>query len=178
MKVLLTGASGLLGRAVHSQCNEKGYDTKALAFTRSDPAKQLVKLDLTDSAAVEACLKDFRPDVVIHTAAERRPDVVEKDPTASHAINVDAPASIATIASKLDKVPLLINISTDYVFDGSKPPYKVDDAPNPLNAYGVSKLQGERAVAEHAKQATSPTSVCQCCTARPSPTMSRLSMSC
>ncbi|SPO29314.1 related to Vacuolar protein sorting-associated protein VPS5 [Ustilago trichophora] len=151
MKVLITGASGLLGRAVHQQCIEKGFDTKALAFTRSDPSKQLVKLDLTDPAAVEACLRDFQPDVIIHTAAERRPDIVENDPAASQAINVDAPATLATLASKLDKVPLLINISTDYVFDGSKPPYKVDDAPNPLNAYGVSKLQGERAVADHAK---------------------------
>lgn len=151
MKVLITGASGLLGRAVHQQCKEKGYDTKALAFTRFDPEKQLVKLDLTDASAVESCLREFRPDVIVHTAAERRPDVVEKDPAASHAINVDAPASIATLASTLDKVPLLVNISTDYVFDGSKPPYKVEDAPNPLNAYGVSKLQGERAVAENAK---------------------------
>ncbi|CDS01882.1 hypothetical protein, partial [Sporisorium scitamineum] len=151
IKVLITGASGLLGRAVHQQCIDKGYDTKALAFSRSDPAKQLVKLDLADAVAVESCLREFNPDVIVHTAAERRPDVVEKDPTASHAINVEAPASIATIASQLDKVPLLINISTDYVFDGSKPPYKVDDAPNPLNAYGVSKLQGERAVEEHAK---------------------------
>lgn len=151
MKVLITGASGLLGRAVHQLCTEKSYDTKALAFTRSDPSKGLVKLDLTDPAAVESCLKDFQPDVVVHTAAERRPDVVENDPAASHAINVEAPASIATLASQLDKPPILINISTDYVFDGSKPPYSVDDAPNPLNAYGVSKLQGERAVAEHAK---------------------------
>ncbi|SJX65710.1 related to Vacuolar protein sorting-associated protein VPS5 [Sporisorium reilianum f. sp. reilianum] len=151
MKVLITGASGLLGRAVHQQCIDKGYDTQALAFSRADPAKKLVKLNLTDAAAVESCLREFEPDVIVHTAAERRPDVVEKDPAASHAINVDAPTSIATIAAQLDKVPLLINISTDYVFDGSKPPYKVDDAPNPLNAYGVSKLQGERAVEEHAK---------------------------
>ncbi|SPO29957.1 related to Vacuolar protein sorting-associated protein VPS5 [Ustilago trichophora] len=151
MKVLITGASGLLGRAVHQQCIEKGFDTKALAFTRSDPSKQLIKLDLTDAAAVEACLRDFQPDLIIHTAAERRPDIVENDPAASQAINVDVPASIASLASSLDKVPLLINISTDYVFDGSKPPYKVDDAPNPLNAYGVSKLQGERAIADHAK---------------------------
>lgn len=151
MKVLITGASGLLGRAVHQQCIDNNIETKALAFTRSDPAKQLVRLDLTDATALESCLRDFQPDVIIHTAAERRPDVVEKDPAASQAINVDAPASLATLASQLDKVPLLINISTDYVFDGSKPPYKVDDAPNPLNAYGVSKLQGERAVAEHAK---------------------------
>ncbi|KAI3477613.1 hypothetical protein L1887_60653 [Cichorium endivia] len=151
MKVLITGASGLLGRAVHHLCTEKSYDTKALAFTRSDPSKGLVKLDLTDPAAVESCLKDFQPDVIVHTAAERRPDVVENDPAASHAINVEAPASIATLAAQLDKPPILINISTDYVFDGSKPPYTVDDAPNPLNAYGVSKLQGERAVAEHAK---------------------------
>src|SRR5690242_21943938 len=100
MKVLITGASGLLGRSVHQQCIEKGYGTKALAFTRSDPSKNLVKLDLTDASAVESCLNEYKPDVIIHTAAERRPDVVENDPAACQAINVDAPAHIASVASK------------------------------------------------------------------------------
>ena len=151
MKVLITGASGLLGRAVHEQARELQHDIRALAFTRSDPDKQLVKLDLTDEDALTQCLNDFQPDIIVHTAAERRPDVVEKNPQASQAINVDVPANLARVAAQLPSTPLLISISTDYVFDGSKPPYKVDDEPNPLNAYGVSKLQGERAVSANAK---------------------------
>ncbi|EPQ27155.1 uncharacterized protein PFL1_05436 [Pseudozyma flocculosa PF-1] len=151
MKVLVTGASGLLGRAVHARFLEHHHQVKALAFTRADPQRSLEKLDLTDETALKACLDDFQPDVIIHTAAERRPDVVERDPQASNAINVDVPASLAQLAAHLPTVPLLVNISTDYVFDGSKPPYKVDDHANPLNSYGVSKLQGERAVAQHAK---------------------------
>ncbi|PWZ03599.1 Vps5-domain-containing protein [Testicularia cyperi] len=151
MKVLVTGASGLLGRAVHQQCRDRQHDTKALAFTRSNPESGLDRLDLTNTDALEACLKQFSPDVIIHTAAERRPDIVEKDPAASQAINVDVPANMARLAAQLPRTPLLVNISTDYVFDGSRPPYKVDDEPNPLNAYGVSKLQGERAVSSNAK---------------------------
>lgn len=179
MKVLVTGASGLLGRAVLQRCKEDGHEgenrrkggcccqsspkgalqlmvffsatfaVKGLALTRA--SDDLVKLDLTDSAAVEALLREYVPDVIIHTAAERRPDVVEKNPEASQAINVDVPAHLARFCAGIEPSPLLINISTDYVFDGSKPPYKVDDEPNPLNAYGVSKLQGERAVKEHGK---------------------------
>ena len=101
---------------------------------------------------MEAYLSARQPDFIIHCAAERRPDVVEKDPEGSEAINVTVPTHLAQWSALQEKVPLLINISTDYVFDGSKPPYGVDDEPNPLNAYGVSKLRGERAVRDHGKQ--------------------------
>lgn len=122
-----------------------------LAFSRAHSESGLVKLDLTSESDVEAFLNKTNPNAIIHCAAERRPDVVEKDPDASEAINVAVPTHLAKwCAGKEEaKQPLLINISTDYVFDGSRPPYKVDDDPKPLNAYGVSKLRGERAVAEH-----------------------------
>ncbi|PWN48590.1 NAD(P)-binding protein [Violaceomyces palustris] len=152
MKILITGASGLLGRQVLELCRQQGHIVKALAFTRSDPQEGLEKLDLTDTSALSDCIHRFQPDAIIHTAAERRPDVVERDPQASNAINVDVPTNLSRIAADLPNVPLLINVSTDYVFDGSKPPYKVDDQPNPLNAYGVSKLQGERALLQNAKR--------------------------
>ncbi|KAK0558144.1 Vacuolar protein sorting-associated protein vps5 [Tilletia horrida] len=153
VKVLVTGASGLLGRAVLARCKDSGFEVKGLAFSRAGDG--LEKLDLTDADATEALVRAFQPDAIIHTAAERRPDVVENDPDASHAINVDVPAHLARLSAELEPTPLLINISTDYVFDGHRPPYKVSDAPNPLNAYGVSKLAGERAVTRHGKPGSS-----------------------
>ncbi|KAE8221791.1 hypothetical protein CF319_g4905 [Tilletia indica] len=153
VKVLVTGASGLLGRAVLARCQKDGFDVKGLAFSRA--SGDLEKIDLTDEAATEALVRSFQPDAIIHTAAERRPDVVEKNPDASRALNVDVPAHLARLSAELDPAPLLINISTDYVFDGTKPPYHVDDAPNPLNAYGVSKLEGEMAVTKYGKPGSS-----------------------
>lgn len=153
MKVLVTGASGLLGRATLAQVKKDGNDVKGTALSRA--SGDLVKVDLTDFGALDELLTSFKPDAIIHTAAERRPDVVERNPQASHAINVDVPAHIAehckSLAAADAKVPLLINISTDYVFDGTTPPYKVDDTPNPLNAYGLSKWDGEKGVTSHAQ---------------------------
>lgn len=147
MKVLITGASGLLGRATMKVFVERGYDVYGTAHSRAGHDARVSKLDLTDSEAVQAFLSDHPPDVIVHTAAERRPDVVEKLPEASYKLNVVAPGQLAQwckARTENKERPLLINISTDYVFDGRKPPYKVDDEPNPLNAYGKSKLDGER----------------------------------
>lgn len=147
MKIAVTGASGLLGRAVHANLAASSHQVLALANSRAEPP--LVQLDLLDTDAVRAKLIDFQPDVIVHSAAERRPDVVEKEPERSQELNVDVPGRIATICKAHIPDARLIYISTDYVFDGSKPPYQVDSQPNPLNAYGTSKLLGERAVAQN-----------------------------
>lgn len=151
MRVVVTGASGLLGRAVQARLSSEQHEVLALANSRATPP--LVQLDLLDTDALRKTLQDFKPDVIVHAAAERRPDVVEKEPERSQELNVDVPGRIAEICRDLGTGSTrLIYISTDYVFDGSKPPYKVDSEPNPLNAYGTSKLLGERAVAEKGKQ--------------------------
>ena len=80
MKLLVTGASGLLGRAVMRECTRAGHEVIGLAFSRVSGA--LVKLDLTDAEAIHGLIQRERPDVVINLAAERRPDVVERDPVA------------------------------------------------------------------------------------------------
>lgn len=120
-----------------------------MANSRAAGTSNLVPLDLLDTDAFATLLHDFAPDVIVHTAAERRPDVVERDPDRSHTLNAEVPGRIASICKDAGKQTRLIYISTDYVFDGSRPPYQVDSEPNPLNAYGTSKLLGERAVAEH-----------------------------
>lgn len=150
MKALVTGASGLLGRAVVDRLKQDGHQTTLVGLTRS--TTEIVKLDLTDSEAVDAFLDSNKPDVIIHTAAERRPDVVENSPEASRVLNVDVPRHLARwCKSQGEDCPLLINISTDYVFDGVSPPFRVDDRPNPLNAYGLSKWEGEKGVQEEGK---------------------------
>jgi len=72
--------------------------------------------------------------------------VCEHDPAAARALNVEAVRSITAAARR--RGAWVLSISTDYVFDGTHPPYRTDDAPNPLNAYGHSKLEGERALLE------------------------------
>ena len=148
MKLLVTGASGLLGRAVMQECTRAGHEVIGLAFSRVSGA--LVKLDLTDAEAIHSLIQRERPDVVINLAAERRPDVVERDPVAVKKLNVDAPAILAQACATLDPPAYLLNISTDYVFDGRNPPYFVDSPTHPLNAYGMSKREGEIAVLDAA----------------------------
>ncbi len=140
MRVLLTGASGLLGRAFVRQF-EKSSELYATAFSRCAPP--LHRLDLRDEAQVKALVRDFRPELIIHSAAERRPDICENDHEATDALNVSAVETLTNCAKEIGAT--LIYLSTDYVFDGTAPPYGIDARPNPLNYYGKSKLAGEHA---------------------------------
>ncbi|KAK4053208.1 hypothetical protein OIO90_003982 [Microbotryomycetes sp. JL221] len=147
-KVVITGASGLLGRATLSAFQEKGWNAKGLAFSRAN-GKQLVKVDLHDRQAVTNLLDEFKPQVVVHCAAERRPDVAEKDPEATHRLNVAVPAMLSQLSTDPNRPFALIYISTDYVFDGQAPPeggYVSSSPTGPTNAYARAKLDGEREV--------------------------------
>jgi dTDP-4-dehydrorhamnose reductase len=128
-RVLVTGAGGQLGRALA----EAFADDETLALTRAD-------WDVTGpSPLVEA------PDLVLHAAAWTDVDTAEEDPQGAGAANVAGTANAAGLG-----VPL-VYFSSDYVFDGSKrEPYVESDAPNPLSAYGRTKLHGEAAAGERA----------------------------
>ncbi|KAK47491.1 dTDP-4-dehydrorhamnose reductase [Caballeronia jiangsuensis] len=146
--VALIGASGLLGRAIAGELasapGAKEWRIVRTAHSRADARN--AKLDLLDRDAVSAFFREFAPDAIVVAAAERRPDVCENDPALARALNVDALSVIANEARSLGA--WILSISTDYVFDGTAPPYFPDDAPAPLNAYGQSKLDGERALLE------------------------------
>ena len=142
MKVLITGASGLLGRPLMRAFEGEEVLGTALGRARGG----LRKVDLTDRAAVEACFDEFQPEIVVHSAAIRRPDVCQNDPDLTRQVNVRATAWIAELAAA--RSAWVIYLSTDYVFDGTSPPYAVDAQPNPVNTYGQSKLDGERALLE------------------------------
>ena len=142
-KVALIGASGLLGRAV---ANELAAITRwqvvRTAFRHGDTST--ITLDIRDEGAVRQFIADQAPDAIVVAAAERRPDVCENDPVLARALNVDALGFIASVSQETGS--WILSISTDYVFDGIRPPYQPDDVPNPLNAYGRSKLDGEQAL--------------------------------
>ncbi|KAJ2809510.1 hypothetical protein H4R20_000011 [Coemansia guatemalensis] len=142
IKVVVTGASGLLGRAVLKEVSKRGYAAIGTAFSRAGAG--LERLDLNDTTAVAQFMELHQPQAVIHCAAEVRPDIVERNQAAAEQLNVKASGHLAQLAK--DVGAFFVYISSDYVFDGTKPPYHVGDTPNPLNFYGYTKFAGEQAV--------------------------------
>ena len=136
MKILLTGRTGQLGWHLARLLPRVG---ETLATDRAS-------LDLGQPDALRAALRAARPDVIVNAAAYTAVDRAESEANLAHAINATAPGVMAEEAERLGA--LLVHYSTDYVFDGtSQKPYIESDAPNPVNAYGRSKLAGEAAIA-------------------------------
>ncbi|MDF7801673.1 SDR family oxidoreductase [Pontiellaceae bacterium B1224] len=146
MNIMITGASGLLGRA----CTNAFADQQLTACAWSRAGGKDLKLDLTDEAAVKKTIESIRPELILHTAAERKPDQCENQQEQTQALNVDATRVLAEAAAGTEAK--LVYISTDYVFDGTNPPYTVDAACNPLNFYGQTKRAGEEAVLQASEQ--------------------------
>jgi dTDP-4-dehydrorhamnose reductase len=137
LKILLTGSEGQIGTELRLLC-EALPDVSLLAT-------DLPELDITDQRQVAHSMADFVPDVVINAAAYTAVDAAEHDRDAAFAVNETGPRILAEASERAGKH--LIQISTDFVFDGMQPePYTEDAKPNPLNVYGASKLAGERAV--------------------------------
>lgn len=148
-RVLITGATGLLGRAIFAAFKESAglFEPIGVGFSRGAD----VRCDLRDPSAIATMIEEQRPHFVVHAAAERRPDACETDETgATERLNVDAVFHLARQSSQ-HKASFLY-ISTDYVFDGSSAPYSEDSKTHPLNAYGFLKLRGEwAALAGHGR---------------------------
>ena len=136
MKILITGAAGQLGQALTPEIARRGWEAQAT---------DLGELDITDWQAVWDCLASRRPQVVINAAAATRVDDLEQDPDLALKVNSLGPRNVAAACRRLGLK--LIQISTDYIFDGAKAaPYVEWDPPRPLSVYGLSKLLGEEAV--------------------------------
>ncbi|KAJ2725342.1 hypothetical protein GGI07_001350 [Coemansia sp. Benny D115] len=143
--VLVTGASGMLGRQVLTEAEQRA-NTRVIGTALTRATGKLKKLDLSDEAAVAEFLEREKPQAIIHCAAERRPEAAERNQAAVEQLNSAVPGTLARHAHRLGA--FFVYISTDYVFDGTSPPYGVNDRPNPLNFYGRTKLAGEKAVME------------------------------
>jgi dTDP-4-dehydrorhamnose reductase len=136
MRILLTGSGGQLGFELARTLAPLG---ELFAFDRAG-------LDLAEPAAIARACRDLKPALIVNAAAYTAVDRAESEPGLARAVNARAPGILAQEALRLGAV--LVHYSTDYVFDGTKgSPYDEDDAAAPLNEYGRSKLEGERAVA-------------------------------
>src|SRR5687767_12248794 len=135
MKVLITGADGLLAYALKEAAPRS---IELVSFARRD-------FDLTNQPQMAQQLCAHHPDVVINTAAYNRVDHCEIERDLSWAINATGPATLAQLCA--ENHCRLIHFGTDYVFDGAKgAPYVEEDVPNPVNHYAAGKLAGEHAV--------------------------------
>ncbi|GIV60870.1 dTDP-4-dehydrorhamnose reductase [Rhodocaloribacter litoris] len=147
-RVLITGANGLLGQELVAQMSRfPDYD---LLATARDPAPHFeqgaggyVPLDITDHAAVRNLFQDFTPDTVINCAAMTQVDRCETDREACWRVNVDAVEHLARCCYQHGS--RLVQVSTDFVFDGENGPYRETDRPHPISFYGKSKLASENA---------------------------------
>ena len=142
MRILITGSGGLVGRALTDHCARIG--DQVLAYDRA-------ALDIANQDQVEQVISTSQPDVVINCAAWTDVDGCESNLVLCKAVNEIGPENLARASRKTNA--LLITISTDYVFDGTKQGfYTQRDNPNPLSVYAHSKLAGERrAQAAHAR---------------------------
>lgn len=134
MRVLITGAKGLVGSALHQYCAAAGDDV--LAYDHA-------ALDISVADEVQRCVRNDQPEVVINCAAWTDVDGCETNPDVAHAVNAFGPENLARASREVEAE--FVTISTDYVFDGEKgAPYTQDDTPHPISVYGEAKLEGER----------------------------------
>ncbi|MEW6129009.1 MAG: dTDP-4-dehydrorhamnose reductase [Acidobacteriota bacterium] len=135
---IVTGAGGLLGGCMTEQLAKSNW--RVIALTHAD-------LDITDETNVRRIIEQEKPDVVINCAATTDVDRCERDIEWAFAVNQKGPRYLARACR--DVHAEFVHISTDYVFDGTKPGfYTQEDSPNPLSVYGKSKLAGEQAVSQ------------------------------
>ncbi|MBC8012455.1 MAG: SDR family oxidoreductase [Burkholderiales bacterium] len=147
MKILLTGASGLVGSAFAEAAKRRGHHVIGVVGRAAFSVPGLAEkrsLDLEDAAGVTALALEVFPDAIVNCAAVAEPAACDADPARAQALNVALPATLAKLAHHLSA--RIVHISTEQVFDGTKPPYAVGDTPRPVNLYGRQKLESERQV--------------------------------
>ena len=147
-KILVTGCNGQLGRAIR-----KEYAASDVEFINTDvvEGEGVVSLDITDVDAVLKLVRAEKPDVIINCAAHTNVDKCEEQWDLAYKINAIGPRNLSIAATEADAK--MIHVSTDYVFEGNGTrPYTEIDAPNPVSAYGKTKLEGENFVKEFAKK--------------------------
>jgi len=143
MRLLITGSSGLLG----SKLVKASKDHEVILTHSTRPLlPNSVKMNITDENEVLRIIGKFKPDVVIHTAAETDVDKCEVDKEHAWKVNVEGTKNIAKACAEMGIKP--VYVSTDYVFNGEKGLYDEEDEPKPINYYGLTKLEGEKHIAK------------------------------
>jgi dTDP-4-dehydrorhamnose reductase len=141
MKITIIGANGQLGNDLVAAFAAAGDDVSPLSHS---------DVEVSDAQSVWSALGSVRPQVIVNTSAMHHVENCEREPDKAFTINALGPRNLASAARDLDAA--LMHVSTDYVFDGAKAsPYVEEDAPRPLNVYGITKVAGE-----HFVRATTP----------------------
>ncbi|MFQ6013519.1 MAG: SDR family oxidoreductase [Thermoplasmata archaeon] len=147
-RVLVLGASGLLGQYVVGEALARGHEVWGSYLTTPPKRRSVhpVPTDLTESSSLERAFAKARPDATILCAALTAVDRCEEHPKEARRVNAEGPVQVARLCRERDV--RLVHISTDYVFDGNAGPYDEEAVPNPLSQYGTSKREGEVRVLE------------------------------
>ena len=153
MKILITGANGFLGYYLTQQLMQQGFEVIAtgkgecrLPFT-NDKQFQYQPMDFTDPFAVHDVFAKFQPEIVVHAGALSKPDDCEQNQWDAYLTNVEG--TVCMLLNAGEQKSFFVFISSDFVFDGEKAPYKEEDTADPVNFYGKTKAEAENAVKEY-----------------------------
>ncbi len=145
MRILITGANGLLGQKLVKLLADNHLDLLATSQGASrirTPGVDFLSLNITDGAAVTRAVTEYEPSVIVNCAAMTQVDQCETDRKKCWEINVVSVAHLIEAASSVGAH--LLHISSDFIFDGTSGPYREEDQPNPVNFYGQSKWAAEK----------------------------------
>ncbi len=144
MKLLITGANGLYGSKLAKLALDRGFEVYSSDIQSLSVYGNFVKLDISGKAQVDEAFRSIKPDVVVHAATLTDVDKCELNKELAWRVNVEGTRNIVEAAQASES--FLIYISTDYVFSGDKGCYVESDAADPLNYYGLTKLEAENIV--------------------------------
>ena len=144
LRILITGASGLLGSKLAELAVKLGHEVYSGYLSHEPVHGTKIRIDVRDKDALGKIFSRIRPEAIIHTAALTDVDRCEAERELAWSINVGGTRNIAELSKEYGA--FLVYISTDYVFRGDKGMYRETDEPDPINYYGLTKLKGEEEV--------------------------------
>ena len=147
MKLLITGASGLYGSKLAKYALDRGIEVYASDIQGLSIYGNFVKLDIAGKAQVDEAFRTIKPDVVVHAATLTDVDKCEMNKELAWRVNVEGTKNIVEASKNAGS--FLVYISTDYVFSGEKGCYVESDSPEPINYYGITKLEAETVVMQN-----------------------------
>lgn len=155
MKILIIGATGMLGSAI--MMTPTDHHLWGTYLGQKPKSNKILELDITNRESVEQILQNCNPDAIIHTAALTNVDFCENNPDLAKKVNVDGTQYLIQFAKEIKSY--FLYISTDSVFDGEKGNYKEEDITNPLNIYAQTKYEGELKVLNYQKSSIIRTNI-------------------